>query len=776
MSYLSSAPEHRLKMIAFGVVLPVLTLLFEVATGLSADAFVDPVPDITRLLAVLMVPVTAGLLLWGMPREGNVGAAASALTGFALGVAALYAILYLPLMPFAIPGLLVGIGFFPLAPLASLIAIWLFTREARGRGAFDRRWPGAGCATAVLLLLAMDAPAAIARLAVDRQHRGDPEGALSLARMGASESWLVAAANDRLRPLTGVPTLLADWQSTSARWETPRPSRELLFRLTGQGHDSLPLPERSPFRRLKNQFWFDRDAGGDEVGNRVVGLSLAASRMDMEVLPEANAAYVEWTAEFANNSPSQQEARLTLALPEGAVASRAVLWVDGEPREASVATRGAARAAYRSVVSVQRDPLLVTTDGSGRLLVQAFPVPAGERLKLRIGVTAPLMISSEGGRSVGLPAIVQRNFGIAPGLRHNIQVDGADDASGIPLNRGLTQDGRLLLSGLVSDDLLWSRTARLSASPVVESEAVFGKLDGMEVRQTIAPAAEAAVAPLILLVDGSASNKVATSTLIRSLDAIAPGFPVGLVVAGETLEKVDVAPWSAGQKARIVRMLARQPFEGGHDNVPALMAAMDGAGVILWVHGVQPIRFADSTSELEARLERGRGKLPRLVRFQAVPGPAFGLPGKRWLDTAREVAPTAGGRQGLDSLLSELTGLSFQWAVSRQQMASGVGQSFVRGGDQIVRLWAAGEAGVAHGEDRRLAAKQAATLGLVASDTGAVVLETDAETREKGLPAPPSAIPAVPEPDTWVMLIGGFFLLGWQMRRQRSRLTSGAGK
>ena len=190
MSYLSSAPEHRLKMIAFGVVLPVLTLLFEVATGLSADAFVDPVPDITRFVAVLMVPVTAGLLLWGMPREGDVGAAASALTGFALGVAALYAILYLPLMPFAIPGLLVGIGFFPLAPLASLIAIWLFTREARGRGAFDRRWLGAGFATAVLLLLAMDAPAAIARLAVDRQHRGDPEGALSLARMGASESWL----------------------------------------------------------------------------------------------------------------------------------------------------------------------------------------------------------------------------------------------------------------------------------------------------------------------------------------------------------------------------------------------------------------------------------------------------------------------------------------------------------------------------------------------------------------------------------------------------------
>ncbi len=94
------------------------------------------------------------------------------------------------------------------------------------------------------------------------------------------------------------------------------------------------------------------------------------------------------------------------------MASRATLWVNGEPREASIAGRGEARAACESVVRAIRDPLLVTTAGAQRLLVQAFPIPAGGSLKLRIGYTAPFAIASDCKRSPALPAIVERNFDI----------------------------------------------------------------------------------------------------------------------------------------------------------------------------------------------------------------------------------------------------------------------------------------------------------------------------------------------------------------------------
>lgn len=767
MAYLDSPPDHRNKLIVFGVILPTFTLVFELVTGLSAGAFADPVPDLLRLVLVLLVPATAGILLRQRQMGQALGPGMSALAGMALGVAAIYALLYLPLLPIALPGVIVGIGLLALAPLLSLVTLWLFLGSARRSGEIRMRWFWAGFAASATLLLAADMPAAMARVAIDRQQQGDSEGAMRLVRMGASEDWIAEAAQVRHVGFAGVPGLLAAWLTVGAQWEMPRPARELLFLKTGEGVETQPpRVSRGLFGRLDHQWNFDGDLGGELVGGAVNGLSLAASRLDMEVLPDANAAYVEWTAEVANASSQQQEARLTLALPEGAVASRATLWVNGVPREASVATRGEARAAYESVVAQSRDPLLVTTDGSGRLLVQAFPILPGERMRFRVGITAPMQIAADGSRSVGLPAIVGRNFAVADTLRHDIQVEGATETRGLALEHRQGVSGPVL-AGRVSDTHLWRRTARVAAPPLEGLVAAAGSLGGIRVRQQIEPEIAKGVAPLILLVDGSRSNRAASQALAKSLDSLAVGFPVGLVVAGEQVQRVPTAPWSPAQKARFLRLLSAQPFEGGHDNVPALLTTLD-AGTVLWVHGVQPVRFAASTSELETGLERARGRLPQLVRFQNIAGPAFGLAGQRWMDTARDVAPSEGRTLGLGALLRDLTGADLHWRIRRERLAAGAPPADVRGGAHIVRLWAAGEAGTSRGAARKAAGKQAAALGLVASDTGAVVLETDRETREKGLPEAPSNVPAVPEPATWMMLISGFYLMGWQMRRRRS--------
>lgn len=781
MSYLDAKPEHQTKLILFGILLPILTLAVELSTGLSAKVLIDPVPDILRLALVALVPVAAMMLLHFRGQERKLGAAASGLAGMAIGVSAIYALLYLPLLPFGLVGLVIAIGLLPLAPLASLLAIGAFLHAARKRGEIRCGWFWAGVAASVAILIAADMPAAMARIAIDRQQSGDTDSAMRLVRHGASEAWMVEAAHDRRMVFSGLPTMLAGWWADGEQWQMPRPARELLFLKTGESLETRPpLATRGLFGRLDHQWRFDSDLGGEAVGGSANGLSLAASRIDVEALPEANAAYMEWTAEVSNAGGQQQEARLTLALPEGAVASRATLWVDGVQRETSVAARVEARAAYESVVARRRDPLLVTTDGSGRLLVQAFPILPGERMKFRIGVTAPMLVAADGSRSVGLPAIAARNFAVPDALRHDIQVEGASGTRGLTMSERQGTSGPVL-AGLIPDTLLSRRTARITATALVAPVQASGKLGDIRVSQQIAPATEAGAAPLILLVDGSRSNRMAAKALAASLDALAPGTPVGLAIAGEKVEMVPPAPWSLTQKARFTQLLAAQPFDGGHDNVPALLASLDTAGTILWIHGPQPIRFANSTSDLETALERARGHLPRLIRFQNIAGPAFGLAGQRWLDTARDVAPADGATLGLDRLLGELSGTERHWRISRERVVADSPAANARGGAQIVRLWAAGEAGSSKGEARKAAGKQAAALGLVASDTGAVVLETDAETQEKGLPTAPANVPAVPEPATWITLISGFYLLGWQMRRRRAALarqllTSGAGE
>src|SRR3989442_12734415 len=81
-------------------------------------------------------------------------------SGDAFGIGLAYVLIYLPLTPFAIPGLIFyGIGLLPLTPLLSLIA----TLNLRHRLSGTRDpglhlpglWPGAGLAWLVLLILAL---------------------------------------------------------------------------------------------------------------------------------------------------------------------------------------------------------------------------------------------------------------------------------------------------------------------------------------------------------------------------------------------------------------------------------------------------------------------------------------------------------------------------------------------------------------------------------------------------------------------------------------------
>lgn len=154
--------------------------------------------------------------------------------------------------------------------------------------------------------------------------------------------------------------------------------------------------------------------------SRVPGLS--ASRSTITGFTDAasmSAAYY-WTFTLTNSGQTQQEARMRIAVPPGATVSRATLWVNGVAQEAAFSTTSQVNRAYEWVRNgrqpiprpLMHDPLVITQESPGHILVKAAPVEAGgQELKLRIGFTAPLRPTA-GNADLHLPHIEDSNFSI----------------------------------------------------------------------------------------------------------------------------------------------------------------------------------------------------------------------------------------------------------------------------------------------------------------------------------------------------------------------------
>jgi hypothetical protein len=770
-----------------GVIFPLIVVAIELLTALCAGAFFDPLPTWGHVLLVLAVPAI-NFLLWKAARleDGSGGPRLLVLGGAAMTISAAYALVFLPMLPIALIGILFfGLGLLPYSPILALVA----TAKLMGgvAEAEERRWRRAfaGAGVALLALILVDLPAAATQVAVSWAARDEAAARRGAALMRAvgNESMLLrlcyGEGGRAAGPLSFLATTFLQGPFADERMTPSGPARELYFRTTGLAFNAAEPPRA---RGGLFDLDFDDDQGGTAVAGRARGLDLTESRFDGSIAAEDNVAYVEWTAIFTNRSVVQREARLTLALPEGAVASRATLWVNGEPREASVAGRGAARAAYQQVVRATRDPLLVTTQGGGRLLVQAFPVQPESSLKLRIGITAPLVIEPSGRRSLALPAIADRNFHMPESLRHNmwIEADATIAADG-RLAVARLPSGAIQARGAVADEALRAARPRILVAPIRTASVrtalvpAKDKEPGFTVVQEIGQAAGSAPRGLAIVLDGSAANGKAAEALRQGLAALPIGLPVALHIASDAERSVPAAPWSTDQRQRFEQAIADTRFEGGHDNLPALTEALeqgdDSGSAVLWVHGPQPAEFSGSRSRLEQVIER-RPSLPRLVRYQAVAGPAFTMEGQSWFDTAREAAPSGDAGADLAGLLAQLAGAGPRWEVRRTLggAASGPAASV-----HIARLWAADRlagAGEAQGRERSEAITLAHRLNIVTPVSGAVVLETDKEYGENGLPVPgASDVPTVPEPGTWALLaiVAGFFL--WLYRRRRRSLA-----
>lgn len=126
----------------------------------------------------------------------------------------------------------------------------------------------------------------------------------------------------------------------------------------------------------------------------------------VQIHPELRTAYTETTLAIYNEDSESskrifglnlggaalpEEAIYTITLPEGSICTKLSLWVDGEERPARLTFKSTAKAAYQTIVGVERrDPSYVEWLDGNRLRLRVFPVLPQQYRTVRIGIVSPL--------------------------------------------------------------------------------------------------------------------------------------------------------------------------------------------------------------------------------------------------------------------------------------------------------------------------------------------------------------------------------------------------
>ena len=757
-----------------GVILPLVTIGSELALGWCAEILFDPLPSWGHVVAVFLVPLGNGLLVWA---GGRPGWPSVFLAGVALGVAGVYALVFLPVVPLALFGLLLGVGLLALAPLLAAIAGLLAARavhhsSASGGARVRSFWLGAAAGMATLVLL--DLPKTVTRVTLAQAASSDPaesrRGLRWLRSLGDRELLLLAC----YRPDWPAPDLVGsilEW--TGQRSVPPDEARTVYYRVTGAPFNSVPPPRE----RVRGGGFlpdWDDDQGRAAVGARLHDLSLASSRIDGSLDPEAALGYLEWTMEFRNDATGPQEARAQVQLPPGATVSRLTLWIAGEEREAAFGTRAATRAAYESVVRRNRDPLLVTTAGADHVQVQCFPVPPQGTMKIRLGLTVPLELDAPGRGRVSLPFLVERNFRIDSFLAHAVWLESKADlhASSAGLAVEPAPSGASAVRGALPDDALAGSAIHVARdASVVEAWAPDPRVEGRIVRQVVRSRPVERPTAIVLVVDGSQAMRRHVDAVRTALTSLPPGVGLSAIVAGDVAQEL---PATEG-RATIAEALGRVSWQGGQDNVAALVRAWDVAArrpgtVIVWVHGPQPVLLQPAEA-LRQRWERRPGG-PRLLALAVEPAAPNrvlesldGLAGVSLWPTRRGLKPA------LEDLFARWRPGTLELAAQRSAGAADSARG-ARASEHLVRLWARdqidGLLASAAPQPRKEAADLAVAYGLVSAVSGAVVLETAAQYAAAGLqPKGAAKVPIVPEPETWALLIVATLIILFTLRAPR---------
>ena len=132
-------------------------------------------------------------------------------------------------------------------------------------------------------------------------------------------------------------------------------------------------------------------------------------------------------------------------------------------------------------------------------------------------------------------------------------------------------------------------------------------------------------------------------TVTSELDRLPKGSEFAVLLAGDNVQTlVPLQSVNPDACARAIQALRTARFDGGMDNVPALVSAWELAAerpssAILWIHGPQPSMFT-SIDALTQRWER-RPDGPRLFSLEAIPGDNAPLRALDWTPRPQRSTP-----------------------------------------------------------------------------------------------------------------------------------------
>ncbi len=768
--------------ILFGIMLPIGAAAVELLTGICAAVFFDPLPTWWYVLLFMLLPASNLVCLaviWNSSKE--YADKAGYLNGAGLGAAIIYTIMFIPILPIsALATIVYGLGLCGMAPLLGLIATVLVRSRLRhlrlgeGTGRLAGLWSGMA-ASGVLLLIAV-LPGFFTHLGV---------------QMALSESPAARAKGVRMLRAVGDEKRLLEMCYREGRgfgnnmfyslmFDGSIPTRDLrgvYYLVTGRAFNTM-APPKAGFRAQGMFEDWDFEQGGEEMGGQMRHLSLISSRMDGSIDADAALGYTEWTMVFNNTGSVQQEARAQIQMPAGAVVSRLTLWINGEEREAAFGSRGQTRQAYESVVRRQRDPVLITTAGPDRIMMQCFPVPPrGGEMKVRVGITVPLELVKVDEGVFVLPYFNDRNFKIGKEVRHTIWMESKRPIlrwTGVEIaNVGDDRKADGVIRGSVAHSAL-----KPGAGIVLErddSTARAWATDTMAggddlVIQDVEPVLRKGVHEVVVVVDTSAGMAKVIGQVQEALSAAQPDGGVKVVAAGDEAEVV--ADGIAG-----IRNLS---ISGGKDNVPALelawdLASEDEGGVILWIHGAQPHVFKPLEG-LRQRWER-RPAGPVLIDLQVAAGPNKVVEGLDGVSQVVSLGRTGEVGEDISLLLRRWRGEvpTFEKVRRRVGIEEKPSDSAKETSSHLVRLWAHDSVERMRCEGGREnldeALRTAVRYQLVTPVSGAVVLETAAQYKAAGLePVDPETVPTIPEPEVWALLAIVAVVLVWVVLKDRRRV------
>ena len=272
--------------------------------------------------------------------------------------------------------------------------------------------------------------------------------------------------------------------------------------------------------------------------------------------------------------------------------------------------------------------------------------------------------------------------------------------------------------------------------------------------------------------------KEARPQIAEALRQLPTGLDASVIVASDSIEElVPLRPVDAAYRAELENKLEHFRCAGGQDNLPALMKAWDMAaekpgGVVVWIHGPQPLLLEDG-EQIEQRLlwRFGEGA-PVIHELQTTAGPDSIIQKFHGRTSMTSVARLGSVREDLERLLAQWNPQASQLRAVRERLNFTAMTEASRGKESsrhLVRLWANDEVRRMIAANRRDdAVKLASRHQLVTPVSGAVVLETKQQFDQAGLqPVSPDSVPVVPEPGTLLLITVSLGLL--VIVRTRSR-------